>query len=173
MRFIVSFLFWVKFVQGMKNTVIIEDDAVFAGILKNFLVKRGYPSRTVSHLKSAKAELLSDPPDLILLDLNLPDGNGLDLLDYIRKQDIRVGKIIIMTSFNDVRTAVKALKNGAHDYIIKPVNPEELMMIIGETNDPDFQDQKIAPADNDGMITGISEPAREMMNHIHLVSPTQ
>lgn len=173
MRGLVSFLFGFIFAFVMQKALIIEDDAVFAGILKNFLDKRGYSSVTESQLKSARAAVLTSPPDLILLDINLPDGNGLDLLEFIRQENVPVGKVIIMTSFNDVRTAVKALKSGAHDYITKPINPEELLMVIGETDSEGSSSPSSRQSGQGGMIIGTAELAREMLTHIHLVAPTQ
>ena len=67
--------------------------------------------------------------DFILLDYRLPDTTGMDILLEIKKVNASV-PVVIMTSFSDIRTAVKAIKSGAYEYITKPVNPDELLMIL-------------------------------------------
>ena len=67
--------------------------------------------------------------DLIMLDLRLPDIGGLDVLDSLIAQGCRC-PIIIMTAYGEVKTAVRAMKAGAHDYITKPFDLEELKMLV-------------------------------------------
>src|SRR5690606_9779429 len=69
--------------------------------------------------------------DLVLLDYRLGDGNGLEVMDFIHSQGLTI-PAIIMTGFSDVRTAVRAMREGVYDYITKPVNPDELLMILEE-----------------------------------------
>ncbi len=65
----------------------------------------------------------------MLLDYRLPDTTGMDVLLEMKKSHPDT-PVIIMTSFSDIRTAVKAIKVGAFEYITKPVNPDELLMIV-------------------------------------------
>lgn len=100
--------------------------------------------------------------DLLLLDYRLPDGTGLDALLYARAQG-NATPAIIMTSFNDVRTAVKSMQSGATDYITKPVNPEELLMLIQSSVKNNV---KSAPAD-ELFIKGNHPSAHKLYDHIH------
>lgn len=68
-------------------------------------------------------------PDIVLLDIGLPDMDGLDLLTAIKKEDPDVG-IVMVTAISQARTIVDALKNGAHDYLVKPVNAQELQLTL-------------------------------------------
>lgn len=155
----------------MRDILIVEDDGVFAEILKNFLEKQRYHCFVAKSLKAARQRLRSTAADLILLDLNLPDGNGLDFLFDLSKPGSQQCKVVVMTSFNDVRTAVQALKSGAYEYITKPVNPDELLMIVEElkteTSTGNAQAHSSTP-----FITGPSESSRQMMTHIRLVAQT-
>jgi DNA-binding NtrC family response regulator len=68
-------------------------------------------------------------PDIVLLDIGLPDMDGMELLTAIKKEDPDVG-IVMVTAVSQARTIVDALKNGAHDYLVKPVNTQELQLTL-------------------------------------------
>src|SRR5690606_24767836 len=67
--------------------------------------------------------------DFIILDYNLPDGNGFDILKYLKEKGVEI-PVLFMTSVHDVKLAVQAIKKGAIDYITKPINQDELLMIL-------------------------------------------
>ena len=113
----------------MKKLLIVEDDIAFARILEAFLKKKEYEVASTSTLKDASKYIQKQSFDLFLLDYRLPDGTGLDLLQEVRESNPGA-PVIIMTGFHDVRTVVKAMKMGASDYITKPVNPDELLMVL-------------------------------------------
>src|ERR1700761_9265536 len=109
----------------MAAILVVEDDLPFSKLLETFLEKRGYTISLAAEITTGKELLQKNAYDLLLLDYRLPDGSGMELLTLIREQQIQVTPII-MTSFHDVRTAVKTIQSGAYDYITKPVNPDEL-----------------------------------------------
>src|SRR5690606_21196851 len=115
----------------MANILLVEDDTTFATILENFLKKKGFDVMATYSVKSGIEALKTREFQLILLDYRLGDGVGLDVLDALHAQD-KVIPSVIMTSFNDVRTAVNAIRQGVFDYITKPVNPDELLMVVNE-----------------------------------------
>src|SRR5258708_29809951 len=114
----------------MAKILLVEDDLTFSKMLQNFLQKNGHEIIAASNVKTGLKFLEQGTFDLLLLDYRLPDGTGLDVLTYNREKGTLI-PAIMMTSFNDVRTAVKAVRLGAFDYITKPVNPDELLMIMG------------------------------------------
>jgi len=114
----------------MAKILLVEDDITFSQLLQHFLAKNGHVVEPANTIK-AGIKLLEQKFDLLLLDYRLPDGIALDVLTKSAENGDKI-PAIIMTSFNDVRTAVKAMQAGAFDYITKPVNPDELLMIIGE-----------------------------------------
>src|SRR5690606_6472130 len=116
----------------MINILLVEDDTTFSAILDGFLKKNGYHVDPHFTIKSALNALEKSTYDLLLLDYRLGDGNGLELVDALHEKGVYI-PVIVMTSFDDVRTAVRAMRKGVYDYITKPVNPEELLMILQES----------------------------------------
>ena len=112
-----------------------------------------------------------DTFDLLLLDYRLTDGTGLDVLAKTRDMGLSV-PAIMMTSFNDVRTAVKAIRLGAFDYITKPVNPDELLMIMGHALSGRSSESAAIADDGPDFITGSSPQSVKLYEHIDLVAPT-
>src|SRR5690606_7679207 len=115
----------------MANILLVEDDTTFATILENFLKKKGFEVVVKYSVKSGIEALKAHEFQLILLDYRLGDGIGLEVLDALRAQD-KVIPSVIMTSFNDVRTAVNAIRQGVFADITKPVNPDELLMAVSD-----------------------------------------
>ncbi|MCX2453256.1 sigma-54 dependent transcriptional regulator [Pedobacter sp. PLR] len=155
----------------MAKILIIEDDLTFSQILEGFLTKHGHEPTAVNEVKKSLKLSAEQNFDLFLVDYRLPDGTGLDVLSHIRGMGM-TQPVIIMTSFNDVRTAVKSIQLGAFDYITKPVNPDELLMIINNA-----LGKKEKPATGNSIehadaIKGKSSIADKLYEHINLVAPT-
>lgn len=110
----------------MAAILIVEDDLTFATMLKTWLGKQGFQISTAGDLSKAHKLLEHQSYDLILSDLRLPEGDGLSLLDWMQKHGLVV-PLIVMTSYADVQNAVNAMKQGACDYIAKPVQPAMLL----------------------------------------------
>lgn len=162
----------------MANILLVEDDTTFATILENFLKKKGFDVVVKYSVKSGIEALRNDTFHLILLDYRLGDGIGLDVVEALRQQG-KVIPSIIMTSFNDVRTAVKAIRQGVFDYITKPVNPDELLMVVNEALEGKSADRVTSiarinddRADNLDFVEGTSAAARKLHEYIALVAPT-
>ncbi len=159
----------------MKKLLIVEDDIAFARILEAFLKKKEYEVTSTSTLKDASKYIQKQNFDLFLLDYRLPDGTGLDLLEEVRESNPGA-PVIIMTGFHDVRTVVKAMKMGASDYITKPVNPDELLMVLEQQLKKSSTTPASAPAKakkDDDYIVGGSLKSRKLQEFINLVAPTE
>ncbi|MBN1351059.1 sigma-54-dependent Fis family transcriptional regulator [candidate division KSB1 bacterium] len=109
--------------------LIVDDEENLAFFLKSALEDKNYSVETAHLLADAKSFLESNFPDLLLLDLNLPDGNGLDLYRLIKEKGLGIPTIII-TAHASVKSAIDALKLGVDDYIIKPFELEEILVNI-------------------------------------------
>ncbi|SEL14776.1 sigma-54-dependent transcriptional regulator [Parapedobacter koreensis] len=165
----------------MANILLVEDDTTFAAILENFLKKKGFDVVVKYSVKGGIEALKNSTFHLILLDYRLGDGIGLDVVEALQEQG-KVIPSIIMTSFNDVRTAVKAIRQGVFDYITKPVNPDELLMVVNEALEGKSNEKEHASArkhnpgidDNTKMdfVEGTSAAARKLHEYIALVAPT-
>ena len=109
------------------SVLLVEDDHVFSQLLVDHLSRNNYLINSAQSWKEAKAFLAKNEPDLILLDVQLPDANGLDLLTKIVPQKIPT---LILTAFGSVQNAVTAMHRGAADYLMKPINIQELELVI-------------------------------------------
>jgi len=159
----------------MTRILLIEDDPAFAQIIENFLGRKKYEVHTVPNLKEGSAAVHKEAYGLVLLDYHLPDGTGFDLIREMTEAGMKI-PIVMMTGFHDIRTAVKAIHMGARNYITKPVNPEELLMVISEAlQDKDASAGSAARKEatfSSGFVKGESEASEELMRHIELIAPT-
>ncbi|MFC4874490.1 sigma-54-dependent transcriptional regulator [Negadavirga shengliensis] len=167
----------------MNNILLIEDDLTYSKIIKNFLEKNGFELVTSTKVNDGLASLEKSKIDLVITDYRLPDGTGMDVLDYIIKNKSNV-PVILITNYSDIRTAVKSMKMGAFEYITKPLNPDELLLNVKEAikkkkehlpeRKQSFkQEPKGTPAvgDEDYMV-GKSAQALKTEKYINLVAPT-
>jgi DNA-binding NtrC family response regulator len=115
----------------MKNAhiLIVDDQESIRHFIEKSMTDEGYQVSTAGEGKTALAMVSQELPDLVLLDLRLPDIHGLDVLKKIKEGDPDL-QVVIMTAFGDVESAVRAMKLGAHDYINKPINLEQLFITL-------------------------------------------
>lgn len=164
----------------MKSILIVEDDLTFSTMLKTWLGKKGYSVDTTSSNARARKILTEHEYDLVLSDLRLPDEDGLFLLSWLRNQENHT-PLIIMTSYAEVQNVVDAMKQGASDYIAKPVQPDILLQKIEavfKKVDKVLPETVVASvpvsdeAYTQNYMEGESEAARELYKYVRLVAPT-
>ncbi|WP_461533603.1 sigma-54-dependent transcriptional regulator [Sinomicrobium sp.] len=166
----------------MPKILIIEDDVTFCKVLEKFLAKNGHEVSTSFSAAEAKDKISKQSFDLVITDLRLPNYDGLDLLGEI-KEDFPETPVVLMTGYADINTAVKAMKKGAFDYISKPFNPDEVLIIINKAlsgveipqSEPKEQSSKknlTSPAQGQKFVTGTSVASRKLNEYINLVGPT-
>jgi DNA-binding NtrC family response regulator len=107
------------------HILVIDDEPAIRMILCAAVKKAGYTVDSAQNVTEAAARLVRGDVDVALCDIHMPDGNGLDLVRSIKESGVDT-QFIMVTAFASVETAVQSLKAGASDYIIKPVNNEEL-----------------------------------------------
>jgi DNA-binding NtrC family response regulator len=112
-----------------KNILVIDDDKIILDSLCEFLSLEGFRTSGAETVKSALAKLQEEDYCLVLTDVNLPDGDGLELLDTI-KQNYPQTVVIVITGYGTIDSAVKAIKKGAYDYLTKPIIDDELRLAI-------------------------------------------
>ncbi|MCG9792135.1 sigma-54-dependent transcriptional regulator [Flavobacterium algicola] len=163
----------------MRKILIIEDDISFCKLLEKFLTKNSFSVTTSFSADDARQMVKKETFDLILTDLRLPDTDGISLLGEFKQTHPQV-PIILMTGYSDVTTAVKAIKNGASDYISKPFNPDEVLLVINnaiQTIEETVVPKKEVPktkkkSSTSEYVQGISAESKKLWEHINLVSPT-
>ena len=112
-----------------KNILVIDDDKIILDSLCEFLSLEGFQTSGAETVKSALAKLEEENYCLVLTDVNLPDGDGLELLDTI-KQNYPQTVVVVITGYGTIDSAVKAIKKGAYDYLTKPIIDDELRLTV-------------------------------------------
>jgi len=112
-----------------KNILVIDDDKIILDSLCEFLSLEGFQTSGAETVKSALAKLEEENYCLVLTDVNLPDGDGLELLSIIKKNYPQT-VVIVITGYGTIDSAVKAIKCGAYDYLTKPIIDDELRLAV-------------------------------------------
>lgn len=108
------------------HVLIIDDEPALRQILENILTQAGYTTDAVGTTRDAAAKLVRGDIDVALCDIRMPDGDGVDLVRGFQGSGIDT-QFIMVTAFASMETAIEALRAGASDYMVKPVNREDLL----------------------------------------------
>ncbi|CAL1520870.1 sigma-54 dependent transcriptional regulator [Chitinophaga sp. MM2321] len=177
----------------MKNILIIDDEINICTLLSKFLSKHGFDVDTTMTGGAALKMMKEKTFDLVLCDYRLKDTDGAQLLQDIRLINPRT-IVIIITGYTDVRVAVEMVKNGAYDYLSKPLYPDEILSLVHKAfAHKESEEERLAvrPVEtgsapearetllsrnqndkNDKYVYGESEGAKELFRQIKLVAPT-
>ncbi|MDQ7996198.1 MAG: response regulator transcription factor [Luteibacter sp.] len=131
---------------GGRPLLIVDDDATFARVLGRALTSRGFEVIATDNVDDARALTRRHQPRYCVLDLKLGDENGLRLIPELQSlvPDIRV---LLLTGYASIATAVEAIKRGAHDYLAKPVDADAVVraLLDGDSGPMDADDLVDAP----------------------------
>lgn len=168
----------------MKHILLVEDDLTYSRIVKTFLEKNGFSVQTAIKVKEAQQFFSNSKFDLIIADFRLPDGTGMELLQW-SKINYPQTQVILITHYSDIRIAIKAMKLGAFEYITKPINPDELLATVKESlsaklpevnsvldEDPAVPSPSPKTKFKGSYVVGRSQEAEKLEKHIQLVAPT-
>ena len=114
--------------------LVVDDEEKQRRILQEILAGAGYPVESVGSAAEAVDRVRTGGIDLVLTDLRMPGASGLELLAEVKSFDPEI-EVVLMTAFSDVKTAVEAMRLGAHDYLAKPFEKEELLLTIGKVGE--------------------------------------
>jgi DNA-binding NtrC family response regulator len=115
--------------EPASRILVVDDDRIILDSLSEFLRLEGYGVEAVPSFKEAMTAMDRGPVDLILADVNMPGGNGFELLHVIRKR-FPDTVVVMMTAYGTIESAVEAIKMGAYDYLTKPVIDDELRVCV-------------------------------------------
>src|SRR5512138_2111312 len=118
--------------RGGGKILVVDDERLIRWSLEQQLQREGYEVLSAGTGEEALRIARADSPEVILLDVRLPDADGVDLLAKLRAADPELA-VILITAFGAVEPAVRAMKLGAADYLVKPVDPEELSVTLRRT----------------------------------------
>ncbi len=160
----------------MNVVMVVDDEKSLRRLLQEALTEEQMEVYTAADGKETLQMLEEITPDLVLLDLILPDTNGLQLLKHVRRRHPEAA-VIIMTAFGEIRSAVEAMKNQAYDYLTKPFDIEELKLTIHralETINVKREYQRLRETQEGqyrvDQIVGESEATRQLRNRVRQIA---
>jgi two-component system response regulator PilR (NtrC family) len=163
----------------MARILVVDDETSIREFLEILLLRANHHVRLARDAVDAIAQLKEEPVDLVLTDLRLPKGSGMDVLQFIGRHAPST-QVVMMTAFATTETAIEAMKAGAYDYIIKPFKVDELTVLIEralerralQTENVALKATLDARAAN-ARLLGTSERMQEVFELIHKVAPTR
>jgi two-component system, NtrC family, response regulator AtoC len=141
----------------MPHVLVIEDDIDSAEPLAELISAEGFTVATAGTLRDARRQMALQVPDLVLLDLVLPDGNGLELLETTREMPHT--EVVLITGHASLETSIQALRRGAADYLVKPLSFKQLQTVLARVAKPcplkDKGQDLEAQLENEGHFGGL------------------
>jgi two-component system response regulator AtoC len=113
----------------MRRVLIVDDEQNLRHMLQTLLRREGYEPVGVASVEGALMEIEDRPYDIVITDLRMPGQSGMDLVDEIRRRNIDT-TVVVMTAYGSRDIAIEAMKRGAYDYISKPFEADELVLLL-------------------------------------------
>ena len=164
----------------MPHALIVEDDPNSLSGLSAIVAADGFSVDTAISLAQARAALSRFIPDVVLIDLHLPDGSGLDLLSHLPAQPDGVLPVIVMTGNATVESAIEGLRHGIWDYLLKPVNIPRLRSLLARiprpyelTEEVQVLRTKLRRLGRFGQMIGRSDAIQHVYDSIERLAPTE
>lgn len=111
------------------NILLVDDDIELCGMVSDFLTQNDFEVRTANTLAEAEIKFNEKQSKIVLLDLKLPDGSGMEFLNYLEKQNSQA-IVLMLSSHGSIPVAVEAIKRGAENFLTKPIDPDYLLMVL-------------------------------------------
>lgn len=161
--------------QGMGSLLLLDDDVVFANRLARTMETRGFKTIPVETMAEAAVSVERDVPQFAVVDIRLKDGSGLDIIEQIKKLNSDA-RIIVLTGYGNIATAVSAVKLGAFDYLEKPATADDIYYALTrEDNEKPLPPENPMSADRvrwehiqrvfEACDRNVSETARRLSMH--------
>lgn len=155
----------------MKNILIIDDDTYICNLLTKYLEQNRFKAEGTISGQTGLKKIATGKFDLVLCDFRLPEMDGEDILHYAKTNQPDL-PVIIMTAYADVKVAVNMIKNGAFDYVTKPIHPDEILRLINRASQKNPYEQKDVSLDKDFLV-GSSTEIQSVMEQVNVVAPTE
>jgi two-component system response regulator AtoC len=161
----------------MSHALIVDDDVNAASTLTELVANEGFTTSTANSLQEARRQMAIRRPDVVLLDLVLPDGSGMDLIQDVESR--ATTEIVLITGHASMESSIEALRLGAADYLIKPVNLTQLHGILSRVARPaDLKTEinnlrgELRTLGRFGKLLGVSPVMQRVYDQIARVAPT-
>ena len=156
--------------MAIQHVLIIDDEPDICELIEITLMRMGFQTQSAYNIADAYSLLKKHDFDLCLTDMHLPDGNGIDLVQYVQNNYPET-PIAVITAHGNMESAVKALKAGAFDFVSKPVDIHILRNLVSSaTKSTNITDKDTATATT---ITGESSPVKQLRVHIQKLAKSQ
>ncbi len=161
----------------MPHALVVDDDMDSAASLRDLIAGEDFTVAVAHNLRDARKQLALQEPDILLLDLRLPDGNGLDLL--ADPQLVANSEVVLCTGHANLETSIQALRLGAADYLVKPVNLKQLQGVLSRIMKPAALkaevaslNAQVARSGHFGLLWGQSSAMQRIYEQISRVAAT-
>lgn len=161
----------------MADLLIVDDDRNVCRVLQGLLEEAGHEVRVAKDVDSATTLLGDYDPAVVITDLKMPGKSGLDLLSWMRQNRPAV-PVLMITAHGDIETAVKAMKSGAHDFITKPFDEDELMNSLSKALSESGKNRELLPSFFEPgevpvmEMIGVSPIMRGIFQSVRKIAPT-
>jgi DNA-binding NtrC family response regulator len=162
----------------MDNILIVDDNHDLGYLLAETLREAGYRAKIQDSGNGALKEIRKNIPDIVLLDISLPDIDGMRVLEELKK-DYKELPIIMLTASGDIKNAVEAIKAGAFDYITKPFDHEELLLVIKRAlqnrdlnKEMKYLRAELSKKSTSSEIIGESPELKQILKKVKIIAPT-
>jgi len=166
-------------VSGPLRILVVDDEEVIRDVLESLLEREGWTVSTAEDAAEALELFESEPYDVVLLDLMLPDRPGLEVLRDMRRHDPDA-VIVIVTAYSSIEGAIQAMREGAFHYIPKPFQNQEVLLTVRKgaearrlTEENRRLKQELSRQYGLGRIVGKSEPMRKVFDLVRLAGPSR
>jgi DNA-binding NtrC family response regulator len=164
--------------SNRERALAVDDDPDAVEAVASFLEDRGFEVDRAEGVKSARRKLLRQTYDVVVTDLQLGDGDGLDVLRAARERTMPP-EVLVLTGHATIETAVEAIRAGARDYLRKPIDPGQLEVALERTKEPRQRAREVRELrtrledlGSFGPIVGRAKVMRDLYRRIELVAPT-
>src|SRR5881394_1650810 len=113
----------------MRRVLVVDDEENLRHMLQILLKREGYEAVGAASVEAALGELTKHPFDVVLADLRMPERGGLELVDEVRRRKLDT-TVVVMTAYGSKDVALEAMKRGAYDYLSKPFEADELVLLL-------------------------------------------
>ncbi|MYN13024.1 response regulator [Pusillimonas sp. TS35] len=154
----------------MSHLLIVDDDNAVRELIVDIATEEGYTTAQAGSVRQARIQIERQKPDVVLLDMNLPDGDGMAFWRTVEQPGTRV---VFITGYSSVDSAIEALRCGAIDYLLKPVSLRRLRGILEELRHVTPGRDAVGASDCFAKMIGSSRAMQLLCAHIEKVAPTQ
>jgi two-component system response regulator PilR (NtrC family) len=166
-------------VSGMARILVVDDEPSMQEFLEIFFRSEGYDVVTAGDVESGRLHLEGDDFDVVITDMQMPDGSGLDLLEAAHEHSPET-MVIMITAFASTESAITAMKQGAYDYITKPFKVDEIRIVVEKALEKKLLSSEntrlrteLRSQERDRSIIGNSEPMQRVFEVVHQVADTK